>query len=123
MEDALLWTESLEDMFQETCFYIYLCSEAGITFNHKFVFGQKKVEFLGFHLSEEGVPALDKFLQAGMDLPNADPRDITGARSWFGLIQQVNYAYSEFSPMAPLRQLLKPSSRYKWTPFFHILAN
>ena len=101
----------MEDIFHKTCAYISLCSDAGITFNpDKFIFGQKEVEFLGFHLSEDGVRPSDKFLQAVSDFP--EPRDITGARSWFGLIQQVNYAYSDSAPMAPLRHLLKPGSRY-----------
>ena len=43
------------------------------------------------------------------------PRDITGERSWFGLIQQVAYAFSNTEVMLPFRTLLKPSTEILWT--------
>ena len=42
-------------------------------------------------------------------------RDITGIRSWFSLINQVSYAFSQTETMSPFRNLLKPSTEFCWT--------
>jgi len=42
------------------------------------------------------------------------PSNITGIRSWFGLINQVAYAFSQSKFMAPFRELLKGRSN----PFY-----
>ena len=52
-------------------------------------------------------------LQAIMDFQR--PKDITGVRSWFVLIQQVAYAFSNTEIMLPFRTLLKLSSDFLWT--------
>ena len=52
------------------------------------------------------------FLSAIKDFPT--PTNITGARSWFGLVNQVAWVYS-FSPiMRPFRELVKANSKFTW---------
>ena len=114
VDDAILWAGDMEEIFDKTCSYISHCAEAGITFNpEKFVFGQKDVKFLGFHLAEVGVKPSKKYLESIEGFP--EPKDLPGIRSWFGLIQQVKYAYSDSSIMLPYRHLLKTGSSYQWT--------
>ena len=55
----------------------------------------------------------ENFIEAIRDFPR--PRDITGIRSWFGLVNQVNFALSQSDTMLPFRALLKPSSDFLWT--------
>ena len=99
----------------DTCKFISLSSKAGIVFNKKkFQFGSDKVEFLGFIVNEDSVRPSDKFLGAIQDFPR--PRDITGIRSWFGLVNQCNFAFSQSDLMLPFRNLLKPSTEFLWTP-------
>ncbi|CAG2209551.1 unnamed protein product [Mytilus edulis] len=43
------------------------------------------------------------------------PTDITGARAWFGLINQGAYAFAMARQMKPFRALLKPSTTFCWT--------
>ena len=43
------------------------------------------------------------------------PTDITGARAWFGLVNQGSFAFSMTEEMAPFRHLLKPKTKFKWT--------
>ena len=43
------------------------------------------------------------------------PKDITGARAWFGLVNQGSYAFSMTDEMAPFRHLLKPKTTFEWT--------
>jgi hypothetical protein len=50
--------------------------------------------------------------QAILDFPT--PRNITDVRSWFGLVNQVFYAFSMAEKMLPFRQLLKPETPFCW---------
>ena len=114
VDDTLLWDNTVEEAFHRTCAYLNLCSENGIIFNKKkFVFSQKQVNFLGFEITEDSVRPAAKYLQAIQDFPK--PEDITDIRSWFGLVNQVAYAFSMTSVMEPFRELLKPTSEFSWT--------
>ena len=53
-----------------------------------------------------------KYLRAINDFPT--PRNITDIRSWFGLVNQVSYAFSMADCMLPFRQLLKPGNTFTW---------
>ena len=114
IDDTLLWSNNLEESFYRTCEYLSLCSNAGIIFNRKkFQFGQAEVDFLGFKITMDSIKPNPEYLQAILEFPR--PRDITGVRSWFGLIQQVAYAFSNTDMMLPFRNLLKPSTDFLWT--------
>ena len=39
------------------------------------------------------------------------PTNITGIRSWFGLVNQVSYAFSQAEAMAPFPELLRTKDR------------
>ncbi len=41
--------------------------------------------------------------------------NITDVRSWFGLINQVAYAFSMTEKMLPFRCLLKQNTPFQWT--------
>ena len=111
---TLLWSDNLEDSFFRTSEYLSLCSNAGIVFNQKkFQFGEEEVDFLGFHITMDSIKPNPEYLQAILDFPR--PRDITGIRSGFDLIQQVAYAFSNTDLMLPFRNLLKPSVDFLWT--------
>ena len=114
VDDTLLWDQTLEENFFRTCSYLTLCSSNGIIFNKKkFVFGKEQVEFLGFEITKDSVRPSPTFLQAIEDFPQ--PRDITGIRSWFGLVNQCAYAFSMTTVMKSFRDLLKPSTEFTWT--------
>lgn len=113
VDDVCLWGETLEETFIRTCQYLTHCTQNGIIFNpEKFVMGRESVEFVGFELTKEGIKPMEETLQSIRDFPT--PTDITGVRSFFGLIQQVSYAFTLTKPMAPFRELLKSSSRFYW---------
>ena len=121
VDDTCLWDkfgdnkeQSIKEHFFRTCQYISLCGKAGIIFSKKkFQFCQKEVEFIGFSLGEKGVKPTSEFLQAIRDFP--DPEDITGVRSWFGLVEQCSYSFSKTDTMEPFRHLLKPDTPFSWT--------
>ena len=114
IDDTLLWSDSIEQSFFRTCEYLTLCSNAGIIFNKKkFQFGQEEVDFLGFRITMDSIKPSSEYLKAITEFPR--PKDITGVRSWFGLIQQVAYAFSSSEVMLIFRKLLKPTTEFLWT--------
>jgi len=48
----------------------------------------------------------------GTDFPT--PQSLTDIRSWFGLVNQVSYAFSMADTMLPFQELLKPSNSFHW---------
>ena len=114
IDDTVLWSDTIEGCLMQTCKYLSLCSGAGVLFSKKkFQFCSKKVEFLGFQLDGDTFKPTSSFLEAIRDFPT--PTDVTGIRSWFGLVEQCSYAFSKTGPMEPFRPLLKPSAVFEWT--------
>jgi hypothetical protein len=101
MDDTLLWADNMTAMFHNTCAYISHCAGASITFSvDKFVFAMMELEYVGFVISSDSFKLSGSFLASIRDFPES--KDITGARSWFGLMNQVNFAYSNSHVVLPL---------------------
>ena len=79
----------------------------------KFCFAEEEVEFAGLVIGKDGIRPTEQYKQAILDFPV--PKCISDARSWFGLINQVDYCFSKSLLMAPFRHLLKPSTKFDWT--------
>ena len=43
------------------------------------------------------------------------PKNITQARAFFGLVEQVSYAFSKSADMVNFRHLLSPKTQFVWT--------
>lgn len=113
IDDTLLWADNLEESFFQTCRWLDICGQNGITLNpDKFTFGQDTVEFAGFEITLDSVRPCRKYLQAILDFPT--PQNITDIRSWFGLLNQVSYAFCMADRMLPFRELLKPGKPFYW---------
>ena len=76
------------------------------------MFAEETVEFAGFEIRTDSVRPCKKYLQAITDFPT--PKNISDIRSWFGLVNQVSYAFSMAPTMLPFRQLLKPAKSFSW---------
>lgn len=112
IDDSLLWddAERIDDSFWHTFDYIKLCADNGIIFNReKFQFAQEEVEFAGFSITKEGMKPPKRIIAAIREFPT--PRNITDVRAWFGLVNQVAYAFSQAETMAPFRELLASKKR------------
>ena len=70
------------------------------------------VEFAGFEITNDTVRTCRKYLDAIRDFPT--PANITDVRSWFGLINQVSYAFAANERILPFCQLLKPGAPFVW---------
>ena len=113
VDDVLLWDESIKSAFFHAWDYLTLCANRGIVINkEKFKFCRDEIEFAGLQISNTGVCPAPTLLSAIADFPV--PQNITDARSWFGLINQVSWAHATSSAMAPFRDLIKPKNKFYW---------
>ena len=128
--DTLLWSGTMEESFSQAVQWLDICGRHGITLNpNKFVFAQETVEFVGFEITTDfffqetvefvgfeittdSVHPCKKYLQAITDFPI--PKNVTDIRSWFGLVNQVSYAFSMAKRMLPFHQLLKQGTPFTW---------
>ena len=113
IDDVLLWSNTIEESFNQTADWLDTCGRHGITLNpDKFVFAEDEVEFAGFQITLDMVRPCQRYLQSILEFPT--PRNITDVRSWFGVVNQVSYAFSMAQRMEPFRQLLKPGTPFHW---------
>ena len=114
VDDALLWGDDIEKSFFQTVQWLDICGRHGIILNpEKFVFAADVVEFAGFDITQDSVRPCERYLRAIQDFPA--PKNITDVRSWFGVVNQVSYAFSMADRMAPFRELLSPGTPFRWT--------
>ena len=115
VDDTLLWSEMIEESFVN---WLDICGRHGITLNpEKFCFTQVEVEFAGFEITSDTVRPCKRYIRAITDIPT--PQNLTDIRSWFGLVNQVSYAFSIANTMLPFRELLKPSNKFHWDRKLH----
>lgn len=113
IDDALLWSDDLESSFFQACKWLDICGRNGIIQNPtKFMFGKDTVEFSGFEITSDNVRPAPAMLNAISDFPV--PKNLTDIRSWFGLVNQVSYAFSMTDKMLPFRELLTPKTTFHW---------
>ena len=113
VDDALLYDHNIEESFFHTFDYLHHCYMNGIAFNlEKFQFCSDIVEFGGLQIGPEGISPSQHILNAIQNLPV--PKSITDARSWFGLVNQIAWAYSLSPIMLPFRDLVKKNSTFTW---------
>ena len=114
VDDTVMWANNVEDSFLQMCQYLDLCEKNGIVLNpQKFQFCQDVVNFAGLQVTTTNVRPSEKLLSAISNFPT--PKDITGARAWFGLVNQGAYAFAMTEEMAPFRHLLQPKLKFEWT--------
>ena len=113
IDDALLYDYGIEESYIHTWQFLSICASDGITVNlPKFQFCQKTVDFAGLVITPTGVRPSSGILSAIEKFPI--PENITSARSWYGLINQVSWAYSNSEVMRPFRELVKHDSQFHW---------
>ncbi|CAC5357528.1 unnamed protein product [Mytilus coruscus] len=114
--DAIIsnFNDKVKCVDDTSCEWLDLLCSNGITLNQKkFQFAQDTVNFAGLTITQTNIRPSTKFLDAISNFPT--PTDITGARAWFGLINQGAYAFAMARQMKPFRALLKPSTTFCWT--------
>ena len=93
--------------------WLDVCGWNGITLNpEKFVFSSPVVDFAGFTITMDSILPSPKYSDAIQNFPV--PRNIHNIRSWFGLANQVSYAFSMAERMLLFRSLLKAGQQFRW---------
>ena len=91
-----------------------MCETAGCIFNpEKFQLGQETVQYLGFKITKTGIQPTQKYIGKIMNFPS--PASLTDVRSWFGLVNQVSYAFAIADQMDPFRKLLSSKIPFVWS--------
>ncbi|MEL6802565.1 MAG: reverse transcriptase family protein, partial [Bacteroidota bacterium] len=113
IDDTLLWADSVEESFEQAINWLDTCGKNGIILNpDKFEFAKHSVDFAGFKITADSVKPCDKHLSAIKDFPT--PSTLTDIRSWFGLVNQMAYAFAQTKVMEPFRRLLKSNAKFHW---------
>ena len=113
VDDTLLYDASIEESFYHSFDFLLHCAKNGIVLNKdKFQFCQDTVQFGGLQITPSGVTPSKPMLEAILNFPI--PKTLTDARSWFGLVNQVAWAYSLGPVMLPFRDLVKRDSHFTW---------
>ena len=105
--------DSIEESFFQAARWLDIFGQHGIILKpSKFSFVQDAVEFAGLDITLDSVRPCHRLIQEIMEFPT--PTNITDIRSWFGVVNQVSYAFSVAEKMLPFRQLLQPGSSFMW---------
>ena len=114
VDDTILWDNDIEAAFFRICSLLTKCSESGCIFSpNKFQFAEEEVDFIGFRITNTGIQPHPTFLQSIRDFPT--PKNITDAKSWFGLVGQISYSFAMAKDMAPFRHLLSSNLPFYWS--------
>ena len=88
--------------------------QGGINFNkQKFRFAEDVVDYVGFTLTRDEIKPAAAMTESIRNFPA--PKNITQARAFFGLVEQVSYAFSKCPDMVHFRHLLSPMTQFVWT--------
>ena len=116
VDDAAIWTTGggVADHFLKVAEYLDICARNNIVLNpKKFQFCKDTIDFAGFRVSPTSLMPSGKTLDAIRKFPK--PKDITGVRAWFGLVNQVAFAFTLTEEMHHMRHLLSPKNKFEWT--------
>lgn len=121
IDDTLLWAQTVEEAYRQATEWLDTCGNNGVTLNPaKFRFARDEVEFAGFDITPTTVKPCQKYVRAISDFTT--PKNLTDVRSWFGLVNQVSYAFSVTTAMAPFRELLKPTQKFAFRESKRVIA-
>ena len=109
----MLWDFGIEKAFWHTFDHLKHCADNGVVFNpDKFIFAAETADFAGFELNTTGFRPSKHLIEAVKNFPI--PKSVTDIRAWFGIVNQVSYAFSQNELMQPFRCLLEKNQRYYW---------
>ena len=122
IDDTLLYDMTIEDSSYHTWDFLAVCAEKGIVINEKkSKFCRNTIDFAGLKITTYGVSPSDNILSAIKNFPT--PTNITVAQSWFGLVNQVAWAYAISPIMQPFHELVKHNSTFTWNDTLDQLFN
>ena len=112
VDNTLLYDFDIQSAFYHIWDYLTTCAEKGIVINsNKFKFCKERVEYAGLIITPTIEPS-PTTLAAIENFPLS--KNLTNACAWFGLINQVSWAYAVSTLMQPFPYLIKPNTPFYW---------
>ena len=113
VDDTLLYNSNIEGAFYHAFNFLLHCAKNRIVLNReKFQFCQDTVQFGGLQITPSDVTSSKSILEAILSF--SIPKTLTNARSWFGLVNQIVWAYLQGPVMLPFHDLVKRDSHFLW---------
>ena len=89
VDDSLLWEDDLKSSFDLICRYLSTCSRNGVNFNKQiFRLAEDVVDYVGLTLTRDEIQPATEMTKSIRNFPA--PKNITQARAFFGLVEQVS---------------------------------
>ena len=113
MDDTHFLSDTIEESFFQAANWLDICGRHGITLDpDKSRFGQDTVEFATTEITNDTVRPCEEYTRAISNF--STPHNLTNARSWFDLVNQVSYEFRMADVMLSFRVLLKPENEFHW---------
>lgn len=115
LDDIIVFGETKEIHDQRLKVVLRILEDFNFCLNQsKCLFGVTELEFLGWHISDEGIsPTTDK-IEAIRNF--REPESVDEVRSFLGLVNFVGHCIPDLATKTfPLRKLLKKGVNFKWT--------
>ena len=71
------------------------------------------MDYVGFTLTRDEIKPAESMTESIRNFPA--PKNITQARAFFGLVEQVSFAFSKCADMVHFRHLLSPKTKFVWS--------
>ena len=114
VDDILVQGENLEQLIESTRQILLKCREIGITISRKKFNIARKVNFVGYEISDTGIRPDPKNMMAISNFPK--PKDVSGVRSFLGLANQFQSFLPDLAHNTRLmRSLLSKKNAFVWT--------
>ena len=98
VDNTLVYDTDIKEAFYHIFDFLMRCAQNGIVLSKdKFQFCKDTIQFGGLQITLLGVSPCESMLYAILNF--TVPKTITDARSWFGLVNQLAWAYS-LSPIS-----------------------
>ena len=115
VDDTCTWAPDVLTAFLDTCALLDTCARHSVILNpNKFQFCQDVVEFAGLLVTCDSIEPSQKIIDSIQSFP--EPKNISDARGWFGLVEQATWAFTRANVMGPFCHLLRPKNKFVWTP-------
>lgn len=115
LDDIIVFGVTKEIHDQRLKEVLKILREFNFCLNHgKCLFGVSELEFLGWHISEEGISPTVEKIEAIRNF--REPESVEEVRSFLGLVNFVGHCIPDLSTKtSPLRRLLKKGVTFKWS--------
>ena len=113
VDNTLLYDKSIKEAFFHVWDCLTVCAENRVVANSKKIqFCKDTVKFASLPITPTRVTSSDRMLSLNTDFQK--PTNLTSAHLWFGLVNQVPWAYAISPVMQPFRDLIKPNQAFYW---------